>query len=726
MHKALRWTLIGTGSAVAVVVAAVGYLAATFNPDDYKDDIVKAVRDKTGRTLGLKGSLSLSLFPSLGMKLGEATLSEPRSDREFGRVASAVVSVKVMALLSKEVIVDAIEVKGLRATLIRSKSGKLNVEDLAGGEPAKPEEKSAPVKVDIARVEIADADVTYADEGAGTRYRLSKLDLKTGRVAPGVTTPVDFSATIASEKDRTQVDVKVKTKLTFDPERKLYRLEGLDFSAQGNHAAITDLKARAKGDVEARMATGEYAFKDLAVTVTGKRAGGDLDVKLDAPKLALTKEKVDGGKIALEARTGAPDGKLTAKVTAGGVRGTFSAISAGPLDVDLESQGGGRTVRAKLAASLAANLDRKTAALDFSGKVDESSVNGKAAITAFSPLALTFNLDADQLDVDRLLGKTPGGKTADAKPARSGESKDDKIDLSALKDINAQGRLSIGKLTLLNLKSSQVRADIKVAGGRLDVAPMSAQLYEGTLNGALSAQAAEHPLFAVKQTLSGVAVGPLLKDAAQVDTLQGKGTISADLTTRGATVDALKKSLNGTGAVNLADGSVKGIDIAGTIRSARNKVQELRGQSVQSSSKTEKTDFSELKATFNVKNGVARNDDLSMKSPLLRVGGAGDIDIGNDRMNYVLKATLVATSKGQGGRDAAELSGLTVPVKLTGALDAPQWSIDFGGMVTELAKQQLQSEILKRATGAAGGQPGSAAGNVKDTVKDRLKGIFGR
>ena len=56
----------------------------------------------------------------------------------------------------------------------------------------------------------------------------------------------------------------------------------------------------------------------------------------------------------------------------------------------------------------------------------------------------------------------------------------------------------------------------------------------------------------------------MLRDAANIDTLDGKGNVSVDLTTQGATVDALKKALNGTAAVNLADGSLKGIDIAGT------------------------------------------------------------------------------------------------------------------------------------------------------------------
>jgi AsmA protein len=224
-----------------------------------------------------------------------------------------------------------------------------------------------------------------------------------------------------------------------------------------------------------------------------------------------------------------------------------------------------------------------------------------------------------------------------------------------------------------------------------------------------------------------VALGPLLRDAAKIDMLEARGTVNVDLTTRGGTIDALKKGLNGATAVNLADGAIKGLDIAGTIRAARTKLSELRGEQVQQSSKTQQTDFSELKATFNVKNGVAHNDDLTMKSPLLRVTGAGDLDIGHDRMNYLLKASIVASTKGQGGQELAQLSGLTVPVKLTGALDAPQYSIDFSGMAVDFAKRRLQDEVLSRVTGqSASGGKAEKSGKIEDVVKDRLKGILGR
>ena len=102
------------------------------------------------------------------------------------------------------------------------------------------------------------------------------------------------------------------------------------------------------------------------------------------------------------------------------------------------------------------------------------------------------------------------------------------------------------------------------------------------------------------------------------------------------------------------------------------------------------------------------------KSPLLRLGGEGDIDIGNENLDYLVKATVVATTAGQGGRELAELKGVTVPVKLTGPFTAPQYKIDFSGMAAGVAKAVVESkkEEIKA--------------KVQDQVRDQLKGRFGR
>jgi AsmA protein len=124
------------------------------------------------------------------------------------------------------------------------------------------------------------------------------------------------------------------------------------------------------------------------------------------------------------------------------------------------------------------------------------------------------------------------------------------------------------------------------------------------------------PSFVVDEKLGGVNVAPLLKDAANFDMLEGKGNVTVNLRTQGNTVSALKKALNGSMALNLADGAVKGINIAKMLRNAGSMLG--KQSQTQAANQDEKTDFSEMKASFKVSNGVAHNDDLSLKSPLLR------------------------------------------------------------------------------------------------------------
>jgi AsmA protein len=176
------------------------------------------------------------------------------------------------------------------------------------------------------------------------------------------------------------------------------------------------------------------------------------------------------------------------------------------------------------------------------------------------------------------------------------------------------------------------------------------------------------------------------------------------LTTRGNTVSALKRALNGSMSLSLKDGAIKGINIAKKLREAQAMFGKGGGTAqTQSANQGEKTDFSSLTASFKVNRGVAHNDDLLLMSPLLRISGGGDIDIGHDSLNYVTKAKLVGSLKGQGGQ--SNLSGVTVPVRLSGPYNNLKYRLDFGAMVTEAAKQKIKTKL-------------------QDQLQQRLKGLF--
>ena len=96
-------------------------------------------------------------------------------------------------------------------------------------------------------------------------------------------------------------------------------------------------------------------------------------------------------------------------------------------------------------------------------------------------------------------------------------------------------------------------------------------------------------------------------------------------------------------------------------------------------SPTEKTDFSEMAASFTIQNGVATNKDLRLLSPQLRITGAGTASLGDRTMDYTLRPKLVGQPAVQGG--PADATGLEIPVKLTGSWDKPTVAPDIDGVL---------------------------------------------
>jgi len=343
------------------------------------------------------------------------------------------------------------------------------------------------------------------------------------------------------------------------------------------------------------------------------------------------------------------------------------------------------------------------------GAGSATSLKGDAEFD-LAPSAVRFDLAIDRFNLDRYLPPAKAGAGGGARPggkARAGAAggAETPIGLSALKDLNLKGALRIGELTASNVKAEKISMGLRAAGGRLEVNPLAASLYRGSLAGNASVNANANQ-FAIKSQLTGVAIGPLLRDALGKDLLEGAGNVALDLRASGNTVGAMKKALSGSANLALKDGAIKGINLTEVLRKAKS-LSGAKPTSEQVASNSERTDFAELGASFVIKNGVAHNEDLSGKSPLLRLTGSGDVNVGADSLDYLVKASVVATSAGQGGRELADLRGLTVPVRITGPLDAPKFRVDFGTAAGQAVRQRAEEK-------------------VKERLQDKLKGLFGR
>lgn len=668
---------------VVVLAAGAAYFVATFDEARIKREAVQAVKAKTGRTLVIAGGLGLSFWPSLGVKAEKVTLSERDGKESFVAFESAHVSVRLWPLLSRQVMVDRIELDGLVLILKRDAEGRLNIDDLLQSKDEKQEgagddrQKGLP-QFDIAGIDVSNARLEWHDQQAKRDIVLSPLDLETGH-----------------------------------------------------------LKSDAQG----------MSFRDLKFATRGKLNSDGVDMKLELPRVERRGEKLDIEKLDLEVKLNGAQRKATGTVTLDRIEGTLTALKAASLSLDADAKLGDKTFVAKLASPLTLDLDagiatlaqlKGTVSVDVPGspkrplqlpieaqleanyrkpsatgklktKFDETNASASFDVSAFSPLAFALDLDIDKLNLDRYLPSKPAAAAKPGGAAAVPAKEEAPIDLSALQTLDARGNVHIGDLQVKNIKARNVRVNFKSAKGRLSLAPHSADLYGGKMSGNASVDAKGN-VVSLKESLSGISIQPLVNDLTGKDPIEGHGDVSLDIRTQGESAEVMKKALAGNAKAILRDGAIKGINLAQTLREAKAKLQ--GGDVAQQASATEKTDFSELSASFRITNGVARNNDLVAKSPFLRVGGKGDIDIGSSRLDYLLTASVVGTSAGQGGKELESLKGVTVPVRITGPFDKPGFKLELASLVNDAAKARIEEKRDETKQ------------KLQENLKGRLKGLF--
>lgn len=657
MKKVLKYLLIALGVFVALVVAVVAYVAATFNPNDFKPQLIQLVQDKTGRTLVIPGEIRLTFFPRIGAELGQISLSEPRSTQVFAAAQQLRVSVALLPLLKKEVRVDRVLIDGLDVKLARDARGGFNFDDLLrsapesapADKPAEPGAKALP-RFDIDGITLSRARIDYRDAASGQQLQITPLEFNTGPIRDGQRAQLALDATVSGQKPALALKLGLRTAYTPALAQQQIQLDAVDFTLNGAAAGLQDLQLK-------------LGLAQLDASTAKVEAQG-LTLELSAPNPA-------GGSLALKAQ--------------------------GQASVDLA---------------------REAVQLALDGTLDSTTLALKAGVQKFAQPAISFDLALGDLDADRYLPKSqPATVPAAGAPAPAGPEPE--IDLSPLKGLDLNGTLKVATLKLMNVKTTGLRVQLKARNGRAELSPVTASLYGGGVNGSLMADAAGAQRLAAKLDLRGIQIGPLMKDALDQQPLEGRGNVAVDISTGGNTVTQFKRKLNGTVGVQLTDGALNGVDIAGLLRNAKARLGGGGGEG--QTSGQQKTDFTEFNASLRITDGVARNDDLSAKTPLLRLGGAGTVWIPEDRLDYTVKATVVPTLQGQGGPELDQLRGLTVPVRLSGPYSDVKWKIDFaamGGQRASQLKQETQQKLDAKKE--------AAKEQLKDKAGDKLKNLLKR
>jgi len=98
-------------------------------------------------------------------------------------------------------------------------------------------------------------------------------------------------------------------------------------------------------------------------------------------------------------------------------------------------------------------------------------------------------------------------------------------------------------------------------------------------------------------------------------------------------------------------------------------------------------------------------------SPLLRVTGAGDIDLPREVIDYSVRVSIVGTAEGQGGKTLEDLKGVTIPVKITGSFDNPRPKVDLASVLKEQATGEIKAKAEEKLKEKLGDGLGGLLGN---------------
>lgn len=717
--KWVKWGLIGLGAVVLLFAGALAFIAATFDPNQHKAQVEALVKEKTQRTLTIEGDVRLMLFPKLGVQLGKTRLSEFNNDKEFAGIDTMRVSLALMPLLARQVVVDQIQIDGLRASLVKHKDGKTNFDDLLGTRestrkataPASETQSpaSTPIKFDINGVKVSKVALSWKDEATGAEYVISDLALETGRVAPGVPVQFDLSAGFSISKPK------------------------LDLKLQGSGSVSADPKGQSFS----------VPVLTTSVTIKGPQLEGTLDIKLAGLDGSAKAMRIGEFVLTVDARQADQvfKGSLSTPIAADFIAQVFDFPKlAGEFDLTSPALPM-KSLKVPLAGSVRADLKSQTANVDLVTRFDESNIKIKYVLSDFAAPFSRFDIAIDKLNVDRYLPPAPK-KTQTSGPSSPAPA-EQPIDFSPIKALNLAGSLRIDELIASNVKTQNLRMDVTANGGRLVINPVSADLYQGHLKGSASVDANSNRM-AIKQNLAGIMIGPLLRDATGQDLMEGRGNVAFDVVTTGKLVSAMKKALSGTAKVDLRDGAIKGLDLAKILRDAKALAGGGKREAEQGAAAGEQTVFSELSASFDIRNGIAHNGDFLAKSPVLRLTGEGDINLPDSALNYVVKIAATRSGAGQEGKNLDEVKGSSLPVRVYGPFAALKYKIELGSVLSDSAKQKLdekkdeikdkledklKSKLFGKTDEPAAPQAGGQAGQTppatqEDKLKDKLKKLF--
>jgi AsmA protein len=451
-----------------------------------------------------------------------------------------------------------------------------------------------------------------------------------------------------------------------------------------NRSLTPSAKPAASSDDANAVAIDRVTITDGAISFANLR--DRVENRIDGINAAATVGTDRKIRLMGTARAGANPLKFDVKATA-----PPSERQNMPTELTLDAPG---LLQAPLSARAEVRLNGSVVMINgVTGSLGDASFNGWASVDVASKPLVKLDLDFQRLEIANAKQQAASG----SEPWSNAP-----IDVTGLNYVDAQVRVSAADVAIGSAHFAPAQIDATLAGGVLKAAVSNLGTYGGQAIGELIVDASSgEPSYAMHCDLIGVRALPLLTSLADFDKLDGKMQAKIAARSTGTSQRAIMSNISGTVFLVFRDGAIRGLNVAQMIRQLT-----ARPLSGWQEEKEQSTDLSQLSASFRIDRGQATTTDLNLVGPLVRVTGAGTIDLGTKMLGFRVEPKLVLTTEGQGR--TTDPVGLGIPVMIDGPWAEPRIYPDMAGMLDnpDAAYAKLK-EMGKGLFGANGGGLGN-------------------
>lgn len=212
--KLRHFVYAGLAVFVGLPLLAAAGVALFVDADDIASRAAHAFTERTGQALTVRGASTLTYYPSPGAQVAQVEIANPEgfADIPFATARTMRASASWAGLLRGDVRIDSLEIDGLTANLERRQDGATNWAGLYRPASASADSTGGP-PLSLARVQLSDARIAYADAVSGRHIALEDLNLTTGQILLGAPLEAEMTARVKTSWIANEPKVSARVRL---------------------------------------------------------------------------------------------------------------------------------------------------------------------------------------------------------------------------------------------------------------------------------------------------------------------------------------------------------------------------------------------------------------------------------------------------------------------------------------------------------------------------------